>query len=91
MGSLLAPQLPVTEPAAPTNGAADETHRYRSQSAFSCVPPRVLRPVLKRMVIDDVDGECVVPGELLGASLASRRWPADADAAAHLLDSDLYV
>jgi len=47
----------------------------------------------RRMVIDDIDGECVVPGELLAASLASRRWPADADtaAAAHPLDSDRYV
>jgi hypothetical protein len=45
------------------------------------------------MVIEDIDGECVVPGEPLAASPASRRWPADADtaAAAHLLDSDLYV
>jgi hypothetical protein len=50
-------------------------------------------PAWKRMVIEDIDGECVVPGEPLAASLASRRWPADADtaAAAHLLESDLYV
>jgi hypothetical protein len=50
-------------------------------------------PAWKRMVIEDIDGECVAPGEPLAASLASRRWPADADpaAAAHLLDSDPYV
>jgi hypothetical protein len=50
-------------------------------------------PAWKRMVIEDIDGDCVVPGEPLAASLAPRRWPADADtaAAAHLLDSDLYV
>ena len=50
-------------------------------------------PAWKRMVIEDIDGQCVVPGEPLAASLASRRWPADADtaAAAHPLDSDRYV
>ena len=45
----------------------------------------------KRMVIEDIRGEYVVLGEPLAASLASRRWPADADTAAHLLDSSVYV
>lgn len=50
-------------------------------------------PACPHRVIEDIDGECVIPGEPLAASLASRRWPADADtaAAAHVPDSDLYV
>lgn len=91
--ALLPPQPPVTETAAARTAPPMRLAGIDRDRAFHAYCTGYCDPAWQRMVIEDIDGECVLPGDPLAASLASRRWPADADtaAAAHLLDSDLYV